>query len=200
MKTTLNFVAPRDLSIGTIRIQNKERFLADWIATPNNRTFSSENISPGIYWADIAPAGMAPQSVIFYVEAGKTNNVILPTFSALLSSGSKTTFFNSIKQQTETKVPPWFSSDVTALPLYKEWGSSGAAPVSEMIKTLPVAVSPDKRRISLGLSEEQGGRETFTLFRGESKMEITPDTGRARSRPLAGSSGAVNGSHRKSED
>ena len=172
MKTTLNFVAPRDLSIGTIRIQNKERFLADWIATPNNRTFSSENISPGIYWADIAPAGMAPQSVIFYVEAGKTNNVILPTFSALLSSGSKTTFFNSIKQQTETKVPPWFSSDVTALPLYKEWGSSGAAPVSEMIKTLPVAVSPDKRRISLGLSEEQGGRETFTLFRGESKMEI----------------------------
>lgn len=172
MKTTLNFEAPRDLSVGTIRIQNNEHSIADWIATPDNRTFSTQDVSPGIYWADVTPAGLAPQSVFFNVEEGKTNTVTLPSFSALLSSGSNTSFFNSEKQQTETTVPPWFTPVAAPSPSYAEWGSFGAAPLSEAIKTLPVEVSPDKRRISLGLSEEQRGRETFNTFRGESKIEM----------------------------
>lgn len=169
MKTTLNFEAPRDLSVGKIRIQNNKQSIADWIATPDNRTFSTEDVSPGIYWADVTPAGLAPQSVFFYVEEGKTNTVTLPSFSSLLSSGSNTSFFNSDKQQTETMVPPWFTSDAAPLPSHAEWNSFGTTPASEIIKTPPVKV---KRRISLGLSEEQRGRETFNTFRGESKIEM----------------------------
>ncbi|WP_410689086.1 pYEATS domain-containing protein [Citrobacter braakii] len=172
MKTILNFEAPQDLSVGTIRIQNNEQSIVDWIATPDNRAFSTEDISPGIYWVDVTPAGLSSQSVFFNVEEGKTNTVTLPSFSALLSSGSNTSFFNSDKQQTETTVPPWFTSDAAPLPSYAEWSSFGTAPASDMIKTFPVDVSPDKRRISLGLSEEQRGRETFNTFRGESKIEM----------------------------
>lgn len=170
MKTTLNFEAPRDLSVGTIRIQNNEQSIADWIATPDNRTFSIQGVSPGIYWADVTPAGLAPQSVFFNVEEGKTNTVTLPSFSALLSSGSNTSFFNSDKQQTETTVPPWFTTDAAPSPSNAERGAF----VSEAIKTLSVEVSPDKRRISLGLSEEQRGRETFNTFLGESKIDMFP--------------------------
>lgn len=172
MKTTLNFEAPRDLSVGTIRIQNNEQSIADWIATPDNRTFSTEDVSPGIYWADVTPAGMAPQSVFFNVEEGKKNTITLPSFSALVSSGSNTSFFDSVKQQTATAVPSWFTSAPPDLTSYAEWGDFGTATASETIKTLPVEVSPDKRRISLGLSEEQRGRETFNTFRGESKIEM----------------------------
>lgn len=182
MKTTLNFKAPRDLSIGNIRIQNHEQSIADWIATPDNRNFSTEDVAPGIYWAEVAPAGLAPQSVFFNVEEGKNNTVTLPSFSALLSSGSNTSFFDSDTQQTETTVPSWFIADATEpscnianamkIPYLVDSGIFDAAPVSEAIKTLPVEVSPDKRRISLGLSEERRGRETFNTFRGESKMEM----------------------------
>lgn len=70
MKTTLNFEAPSDLSVGTVRIQNSDQSIADWIATPDNRTFSTEDVSPGIYWAEVTPAGLAPQSV-FNVEEEK---------------------------------------------------------------------------------------------------------------------------------
>lgn len=169
MKTTLNFEAPSDLSVGTVRIQNSDQSIADWIATPDNRTFSTEDVSPGIYWAEVIPAGLAPQSVFFNVEEGKTNTVTLPSFSSLLSSGSKISFFDSDKQQTETMVPPWFTSDAAPLSSYAEWSSFGATPASEMIKIPTVEV---KRRISLGLSEEQRGRETFNTYRGESKIEM----------------------------
>lgn len=172
MKTTLNFEAPRDLSVGTIRIQNNEHAIADWIATPDNRTFSTQDIIPGIYRADVTPAGLASQSVFFNVEEGKTNTVTLPSFSALLSSGSNTSFFDSDKQQTETTVPPWFTSDAASPPSYAQWGAFSAASAPEAIKTQPVEISSDKRRISLGLSEEQRGRETFNTFRGESKIEM----------------------------
>lgn len=197
MKTTLNFEAPSDLSIGNIRIQNHEQSIADWIATPDNRNFSTEDVAPGIYWAEVAPAGLAPQSVFFNVEEGKNNTVTLPSFSALLSSGSNTSFFDSDTQQTETTVPLWFIADATEsscniadariVPYLGELGIFDVAsvseaiktvpfladaPVSEAIKTLPFEVSPDKRRISLGLSEERRRRETFSTFRGESKMEM----------------------------
>src|SRR3546814_6108899 len=37
--------------------------------------------------AEIAPAGVTPQSVIFQVRPGQANNVTLPSFSALAANG-----------------------------------------------------------------------------------------------------------------
>ncbi len=57
MKTSLHFEAPSDLSVGTVRITGEGKTVADWVATPDNRTFSQDDLMPGIYSAEIGPQG-----------------------------------------------------------------------------------------------------------------------------------------------
>ncbi|MFW5401178.1 pYEATS domain-containing protein [Yersinia sp. 1252 StPb PI] len=175
MKTSLYFEAPDDLSVGTVRIQSEGQSIADWIATPDNRMFSTEDVKPGIYWAEIEPAGVSPQSVIFEVLEGQANKVILPSFSALTSSGSNISFFDAENQQTGVEVPNSINLDALHRSSYEKsvlFSSSTHEIILDIQKSWPVAISPDKRRISIGLSEEKNGRETFDTFRGKSRMEM----------------------------
>src|SRR5689334_13080660 len=94
MKTSLRFEAPSDLSVGTVRITGQGQTVADWVATPGNRTFVQDDLKPGVYAAEITPAGVAPQSVVFEIKEGEDNRVVLPTFSALSGSGSNTSFLD----------------------------------------------------------------------------------------------------------
>jgi len=176
MKTSLNFVAPNDLSVGTVRITGEGQTIADWVATPDNRTFQQDDLKPGIYSVEIGPAGVAPQSVVFEVREGQANNVVLPTFSALSSSGSNTNFFDTDNQQTVSEVP-YAMKNIFAkldLPQHGDVAFSGIAreEILDPKKSLEIEVSKTKRRISIGLSEEKSGRETFDSFRGQSRMEL----------------------------
>ncbi|KUZ63570.1 hypothetical protein WI36_29305 [Burkholderia ubonensis] len=177
MKTSLHFVAPSDLSVGTVRIQGGGQTIADWVATPGNRTFQGYDLKPGIYSAEIGPAGVSPQSVVFEIVEGQPNHVVLPSFSALASSGSNTSFFDADSLQTIAEVPRSISLDILetpGLPAYR----SDAFPESVRENILDsggarlVDVSSERRRITIGLSEEQHGRESFDTFAGESRTAL----------------------------
>ncbi|MGK9338531.1 pYEATS domain-containing protein [Sinorhizobium meliloti] len=177
MKTSLHFEAPSDLSVGTVRITGDGRDIADWVATPDNRTFQQEDLKPGIYSAEIGPAGVAPQSVLFEIREGQANTVLLPTFSALSSSGSNTSFFDIETQRAVSDVPDSIKVEIAPQPL-------GLSPDHEQTSGLqhqtsiepetprPLDVSSVRRRITIALSEEARGREAFDTFRGKSKMEL----------------------------
>lgn len=178
MKTSLHFEAPSDLSVGTVRITGEGQTVADWIATPDNRTFRQDNLKPGIYSAEIGPAGVPPQSVVFKVQEGQANTVVLPSFSALSASGSNTSFFDHDSLRTTSEAPATIAEELFGKAELKFPHGS------ELMSILPVdgAEKPKKRvklsaksrRISIGLSEEQRDREAFDTFRGQTRMEVFP--------------------------
>lgn len=177
MKTSLHFEAPSDLSVGTVRIRGEGQTIADWVATPDNRTFRQDDLKPGIYYAEISPAGVPPQSVVFEIHEGLANNVVLPSFSALASSGSNTSLFETGSQQVVAEVP--YSENLNVLEKldflpYQEEMISGSVSESpfDAKRLQEVFVSKERRRVSIGLSEEKHGRETFDTFRGQSRMEL----------------------------
>lgn len=179
MKTSLHFEAPSDLSIGTVRIQGEEETIADWIATPDNRTFLMDDLKPGIYSAEISPAGVSSQSVVFEIREGQANKVVLPSFSALSSSGSKMSFFDADSQQTVAEVPNSMNlNDPIKLGRPPHQSESLSTIAQENIlgsgRLRQVEVSKERRRISIGLSEEKHGRETFYKFQGQSRIELFP--------------------------
>jgi hypothetical protein len=177
MKTSLHFEAPSDLSVGTVRITGEGQEIADWIATPDNRTFQQDNLKPGIYSAEIGPAGVAPQSVLFEIREGRANTVMLPTFSALSSSGSNTSYFDTETQRAVSDIPESIKVETITQPL-------GLSPDGKQAFGLhpetnidpeplrPIDVSPIHRRITIALSEEARGREAFDTFHGKLKMEL----------------------------
>ncbi|MFG1260175.1 pYEATS domain-containing protein [Xanthobacter flavus] len=178
MKTSLHFEAPSDLSVGTIRITGEGKTVADWVATPDNRTFSQDDLKPGIYSAEIGPAGVPPQSVIFRVQEGQANTVVLPPFSALSASGSNTSFFDDESLRTTSTLPRSISESLSAKAGFKTIPSSEF--VSQLIlneperPSQPVAASAEGRRFSIGLSEECRGRDAFDSFRGRTNLEVFP--------------------------
>lgn len=177
MKTSLHFEAPSDLSVGTIRITGHGQRVTEWVATPDNRIFQQQDLKPGIYSAEIAPAGVAPQAVVFEVREGQANNVVLPSFSALSSSGSNTSFFDTRSQRAVSEFPYSINADAFAEPHLLQTDRiprSGVMreQISETERTRRVDVSAARRRISIGLSQEARGRETFDVFRGEPKIEL----------------------------
>jgi hypothetical protein len=178
MKTSLHFEAPTDLSVGTVRITGEGKTVADWVATPDNRTFSQDDLKPGIYSAEIGPAGVPPRSVMFRVQEGQANTVVLPAFSALSASGSNTSYFDHESLRT-TSVPPQSISEQ----LFAK-AEFNVLPRSQFLSQLvldkpekplqPSAVSPESRRFSIGLSEENRGRDAFDTFCGPTRMEVFP--------------------------
>lgn len=174
VKTTLYFQGPSDLSVGTIRIDGVRESIAQWIATPDNRIFRTDAIAPGIYAVQIAPAGVAPQSVIFEVQPGQDNKVILPPFSMLSASGSNTSFFDTSSGTIQPGVPKSVHPELVML-----FAGDGCAPTETARETpfdaeraTPLKVSRERRRVSIGLSEERGRRESFDTFRGKVRMEV----------------------------
>lgn len=177
MKTSLHFEAPSDLSVGTVRIAGEGEIMADWVATPDNRTFEQADMKPGIYSAEIGPAGLAPQSVVFEVHEGRENTVVLPTFSALSSSGSNTSFFDTETQLAASEIPPSISAETfktLQLPQSDRDPSSGLGREKsigpELARRINISTVP--RRISIGLSQESRGFEAFDTFRGQTKLEL----------------------------
>ncbi|KVN92157.1 pYEATS domain-containing protein [Burkholderia ubonensis] len=177
MKTSLHFEAPSDLSVGTVRITGEGQTIADWVATPDNRTFQGDDVTPGIYSVEIGPAGVSPQSVVFEVREGQPNHVVLPSFSVLSSSGSNTSFFDADSQKTVAEVP--HSVNLNALEIL-DLPSYQSGTLSDIVResvfdsrgSQRLEVSKEKRRISIGLSEEKHGRETFDTFVGQSSMAL----------------------------
>ena len=100
--TKFTLVAPVDLSIGTVRIANADKQIEEWVATPDNRTYSGI-VAPGYYTATIIPSGVASQSVIFEVRAGEGNRVTVPAFASLIASSGNTTFLNVSDQPAAIK-------------------------------------------------------------------------------------------------
>lgn len=178
MKTSLHFEAPSDLSVGTVRITGEGETVADWIATPDNRIFSQDDLKPGIYSAEIGPAGVPPQSVVFKVQEGQANTVVLPSFSALSASGSNTSFFDHDSLRTTSDAPASIAEQLFANAEFKlpHGGEFLSQPTFDGAETppKPVKLSAESRRISIGLSEEQRGREAFDTFRGQTRMEVFP--------------------------
>lgn len=178
MKTSLHFEAPADLSVGTVRIVGEGKTIADWVATPDNRTIQTDDVKPGLYSAEIRPAGVSPQSVVFEVHEGQANTVILPTFSALSSTGSNTSFFDTGSLRTVAEIPVSISDESLKsidFPPDQSAQLSGATPEQILERQRSqVTVSTDKRRVTIGLSEERAGRETFDMFEGRTRMELFP--------------------------
>lgn len=98
--TTLDFEGPSDLSVGEIRLSNERGLVKEWMATPGQRSFKSDGLAPGYYLAEITPAGMDARSVVFQVNSGQENRVVVPDFAALIASG-RTTNFLGIKDQRD---------------------------------------------------------------------------------------------------
>ncbi|MDE3775641.1 hypothetical protein CN154_33150 [Sinorhizobium meliloti] len=160
MKTSLYLEAPADLSVGTVRISGREGTIKEWVATPDDRVFSSDDIVPGSYLVEISPAGVASQSVLFDVAEGENKTVTLPRFSALASTGSNTAFLSHTNEISTT-----VSSEAA-----EQLSSNN---VDEQ-KLTPIATENKERRLSVGLSQERPGkRESFEPFKGHSRAEIT---------------------------
>ena len=174
VKTTLHFEGPSDLSVGTIRIHGEGQSVADWVATPGNLTFQTENIKPGLYATDIVPAGVAPQSVVFEVRAGEDNKVILPAFSTLSAFGSNTSYFDTRSQQTFDRLPAGLKLDLPEWPASTVDNAERSAredlPRAE--SATPLRMSKQSSRISIGLSEETRGPDSFDTFRSPARMEL----------------------------
>lgn len=177
MKTSLHFEAPSDLSVGTVRITGEGKTVADWVATPDNRIFSQDDLAPGIYSAEIGPAGVAPQSVVFQVQEGQANNVVLPSFSALSASGSNTSFFDNESLRTTSAPPKSISEHLFTKAEFKL--PSGSEFLSQLVLdkpgklSRPGTVSAESRRFSIGLSEESRC-DAFETFHGRTNMEVFP--------------------------
>lgn len=176
MKTSLHFEAPSDLSVGTVRIEGDGQAIADWVATPDNRTFLQEDVEPGVYSCVVTPAGLAPQSVYFEVREGVANTVILPSFSALSSSGSNTNFFDADTQQAFSDVLGAASRNIfEKLNAQKIEVFDDAASETYFSSNASRVIhfSDGRKRISIGLSEESRGRESFDLYQGQSKLNLS---------------------------
>lgn len=167
MKTTLEFEGPSDLSIGRVRIDDPEETVVEWIATPDQRSFIGEDVRPGIYSVEITPSGGTAQAVVFEVKEGETNKVHLPEISALASTGSNTSFYDTATHRTSAQVPTsgsFATLEMSALPTLD-------LPVAASPR--PEVLPPVAKRISVALS--QGGAEqpeSYGPFKGEAGVEV----------------------------
>ena len=187
MKTRLDFDGPEDLSIGRIRITGSAGVVHDWIATPGETMIAAEDVVPGFYMAQISPAGVQPQSVIFEVREGEDNVVKLPNFSALMANGAAMTFLGQIDRLAATKA--LFGShsegafdDGNAL---IDLGSqkTGQEKLARRIEDaamptglLPEPLPVDERLLSVALAMERPKRrESWTAFPGVCNARISEE-------------------------
>ena len=175
VKTSLHFEGPDDLSVGRIRIHAAGREVIDWIGTPGNLSFRRPNIEPGWYTADITPAGVASQSVIFQVREGEKNEVFLPPFSTLSASGSNTSYFDTHTRRTSAFLPAELKaapSEDTDAPASAVVGATHPEGVQPNDNARQLGRSGQTSRISIGISEETRGLDSFETFRSPVRMVL----------------------------
>lgn len=182
MKTSLDFEGPADLSVGQIRISGSKGVEKTWIATPGQRGFKSDEIAPGYYVAEIAPAGTPSQSVVFEVKPG-ANTVILPDFNALAANGSGVNFLDIQDRQDAAKSIYGFTAD-QAIDSAGKTVSFSPDPALEpdsatlsrsLIAEERIVEIPDRDKlITVGLAIEQPGtRESWRRFDGSCSAQVT---------------------------
>lgn len=194
MKTSLDFEGPADLSVGQIRISNNKGVVKDWIATPDQRSLREDQLEPGYYMAEISPAGVRSQSVVFEVKRGEANTVAVPDFAALAASGNGTNFLDVSDRDAAIQAvyhfvpdPPADGSDTVVsftaepheqslatdaklswLPLAADEPATGRAEPEEL--TAPKG----SRLLSVALAmERQGHNEAWEQFSGSCTAQLT---------------------------
>jgi hypothetical protein len=161
MSTSMKFVAPHDLSVGRVTISNAAGTVHEWVATPDSLEFQLPVAKPGYYVAEIAPAGVSPQSVIFHINEGEANNVTVPAFAALKASGSGPDFLGIRDEHAAL----WS--------LYKSESRSSEKHISHLT---PVRIESRRRHITVGISQEiAAGRKSFGPFAGTHRYEMVGD-------------------------
>lgn len=185
MTTRLSFEAPADLSVGNVSISGESGTIHSWTATPDARGFSAD-VSPGFYSAEIAPAGAAPQSVVFEVKAGRDNAISMPSFSSLLANSGNTTFLgmsdptpaiealfggaHSVVAATDAS-----SGGLDERPTEVKGPAILSAPAEATSRPRALSHSSGRsKRITIGLSREQNlGRENYRPLVADVRVEMT---------------------------
>ncbi len=173
--TRLAFEAPRDLSIGTVRVENAGGTLYEWTATTENRTFTAESVEPGFYTAEISPAGVPSQSVVFEVKAGQANDILIPDFGALAVTGGGITFLDIADHKAALEaLYGKVAMAAVQPPAAVEKAFAAAAPGARRAPSPAPAPAPAPvhKRISIGLSQEQGEPEAWQAFSGQARVEL----------------------------
>ena len=183
MKTSLDFEGPADLSVGEIRISGSKGVEKTWMATPNQRGFTSDDIDPGYYVAEISPAGTPSQSVVFEVKPGVANTVVLPNFNALAANGSGVNFFNIADRHDAAKSIYNFTADkaidstdhIVSFSFDPALDPDNANLSRPLIAEERMVEVPDQAKlISVGLAIEQSGkRESWRQFDGSCSAQVT---------------------------
>lgn len=180
--TRLMFEAPRDLSIGRVRISGVDGLVKDWLATPDQRRQILDEVKPGFYTAEISPIGMRPQSVVFQVGPGAENQVSVPAFSWLQANAGNVTFldiddrvraieglFPSPPDKTKHKPPHRAAKSRETTPS-SSWSSPLPRVRSDFLSSAP---SGGDRRLSVGLSiEGEEKSQPFTPFAGGALLDL----------------------------
>ena len=171
MSTKLSFEAPADLSVGTVRISGETGVVQEWIATPNNRRLDGVDTPPGFYIAEIAPAGVRSQSVIFEVKPDIANNVVVPVFSSLAAGGNSPTFLN---------VSDWKAAVEALGKARSEVGPDVRLAVEESTPRIVAKTARSagtKKRVSIALAAEAtAGKESWRPFQGPTSVELASNS------------------------
>lgn len=148
MSARLTFEAPADLSIGRIQVIGPNgQTIHDWVATPETRVTKPLRVLPGLYTAEISPAGLDPQRFHFQVEDGQETVIVSPAYGALVSAGGGSAMLGPHANYEFPRVEP-------------------SAP-PRINNARQVEVNADRRRFSVGLSRERrSARDRFEPFRG----------------------------------
>lgn len=181
MKTSLNFTAPADLSVGRVRIVSDKGIVGEWVATPSQLNMVSEAIEPGYYMAEVSPAGMRPQSVIFEVREGQANTVSLPDYSALAATGGGVVFLDL--PEAGEGAPSAFSFRADRMMDDPEFEPDMMVRTERRLAEPPELCPPveceplaehETRLLSVAISmERQGRRESWTRFEGPSQVQLS---------------------------
>lgn len=160
MSTTLKFEAPADLSVGRVRVQSQGETLAEWIATPSEKTRVFVDVAPGVYTAFIEPLGQPSRPYMFEVHAGVSNNVVTPALSVLAAQGLGKRFLTMTAPATTVLEQILTGSAEVASPVAE------AAPGAAIAKALAIGLSQDEKADSTGGWRPYSGAS-------EPKVELT---------------------------
>lgn len=219
--TTLHFEAPSDLSVGRVTVTGRSGVIMDWMATPENRRLT-QDVAPGFYSAEISPAGLTPQSVIFEVKSGGENRVTVPAFSWLLANTGNVTFLDienetraiealypealrpkpdqALKSGSSDTPSPTGSSEYGLVPelphldaLEVRWSTEGTH------QDASSSAARNDRRLSIGLSiESSASADSFRPYAGRTALSLTEGRLQLTVEPLEGAAGPKAGRVRMS--
>lgn len=148
MTTRLIFEAPADLSVGHVTVERADGgWTKAWVATPNHKGFDLESVTPGIYTAEVAPAGLRPRSYVFEVKPGVANTVTMPLYSVLAAGGNAVAFAGVDDMQAAVDSLQKSPSGLESL-------ETGVEAVRTEIWALASDVAP-ARILSIGLAQDE---------------------------------------------